>query len=94
MTLWSGRVREGMASEVWSYLLADDAELLPYDLEGTRLHARRLHAAGLLDDAELGEAERILSTMSPADRLRVLDVFGPPPAFPAHDGYAIGGGSR
>ena len=41
MTLWSGRVREGMAPEVWSYLLADDAELLPYDLEGTRLHARR-----------------------------------------------------
>ena len=69
MTLWSGRVREGMAPEVWSYLLADDAELLAYDLEGTRLHARRLHAAGLLDDAELAEAERILSTTSPADRL-------------------------
>ena len=69
MTLWSGRVREGMAPEVWSYLLADDAELLPYDLEGTRLHARRLRAAGLLDDAELEEAERILATISPADRL-------------------------
>ena len=69
MTLWSGRVREGMAAEVWSFLLADDAELLPYDLEGTRLHARRLHAAGLLDDAELEEAERILATISPADRL-------------------------
>ena len=69
MTLWSGRVREGMAAEAWSFLLADDAELLPYDLEGTRLHARRLHAAGLLDNAELEEAERILATISPADRL-------------------------
>ena len=69
MTLWSGRVSEGMAPEVWSYLLAEDAELLPYDLEGTRLHARRLRAAGLLDDAELEEAERILQTISPADRL-------------------------
>ena len=69
MTLWSGRVSEGMAPEVWSYLLAEDAELLPYDLEGTRLHARRLRAAGLLDEAELEEAERILQTISPADRL-------------------------
>ena len=29
------------------------AELLPYDIQGTLLHAGRLHAAGLLDDAEL-----------------------------------------
>ena len=29
---------------------ADDAELLPYDCEATLVHARRLHAAGLLDD--------------------------------------------
>ncbi|HTR32598.1 MAG TPA: argininosuccinate lyase, partial [Gaiellaceae bacterium] len=41
---------------VWEYLKAADAELLPYDVEGTRLHARRLHAAGFLDDAELADA--------------------------------------
>ena len=48
--LWSGRVLEGLAPEVWAFLRADDAELLPYDLEATRIHAARLHAAGLLDD--------------------------------------------
>ena len=56
MTLWSGRVEGELAREVWAYLKAEDAELLPYDVEGTRLHAQRLHAAGLLDDAELAEA--------------------------------------
>ena len=58
MTLWSGRVREGLAPEVWAFLRADDAELLPYDFEATRIHAARLHAAGLLDDDELADAER------------------------------------
>jgi argininosuccinate lyase len=67
MTLWSGRVETGLAPEVWAYLKADDAELLPYDVEGTRLHARRLHAAGLLDDGELAEVERRLSALSPED---------------------------
>jgi argininosuccinate lyase len=41
---------------VWSFLRADDAELLPYDLEATLLHAQRLHAAGILDDDELADA--------------------------------------
>jgi argininosuccinate lyase len=40
---------------VWEFLRADDAELLPYDLEATLLHAERLHGAGILDDAELAE---------------------------------------
>ena len=35
-----------------AFLRADDAELLPYDCEATAVHARRLHAAGLLDDDE------------------------------------------
>jgi len=54
--LWSGRVETSLSPEVWEYLKAADAELLPYDVEGTRLHARRLHAAGFLDDAELADA--------------------------------------
>src|SRR4029078_5786360 len=33
----------------------DDAELLPYDCAATLEHARRLHTAGILDDAELDE---------------------------------------
>ena len=39
MTLWAGRVGAELAPEVWEFLQADDAELLPYDLEGTRIHA-------------------------------------------------------
>jgi len=52
MTLWSGRVGSELAPEVWAFLKSDDAELLPYDIQGTLLHAERLHAAGILDDAE------------------------------------------
>jgi argininosuccinate lyase len=67
MTLWSARVEEGLASEVWSFVKAEDAELLPYDLEGTRLHARRLHAAGLLTDAELAEVDLRLAGITAAE---------------------------
>jgi len=67
MTLWSGRVESGLAPEVWTFLRADDAELLPYDVAATRQHAGRLHAAGLLTDDELaGVAER-LATITPED---------------------------
>jgi argininosuccinate lyase len=63
VTLWSGRVEVRLAPEVWDFLRAHDAELLPYDCEGSRVHARRLHAAGLLSDDELAEAEEILSSL-------------------------------
>jgi argininosuccinate lyase len=61
--LWSGRVREGLAPEVERFLAANDAELLPYDRQATAIHARRLHAAGLLSDDELAETERILEAL-------------------------------
>ncbi len=35
MTLWAGRVGVELAPEVRAFLRGDDAELLPYDLEGT-----------------------------------------------------------
>ena len=57
MSLWSGRVARELDPAVAAFLRADDAELLPYDCEATAVHARRLHAAGLLDDDELAEAE-------------------------------------
>jgi argininosuccinate lyase len=69
VNLWSGRVQQEVAPEVWSFLEADDAALLPYDIEGTRLHAQRLHAADLLDDEELAEIEERLATISPYDLL-------------------------
>ena len=65
MTLWSGRVGGELAPEVWEFLRANDAELLPYDVEGTLIHAHRLHAAGLLTDDELAEAEQALAMIGP-----------------------------
>src|SRR5947208_474739 len=63
MTLWAGRVEGRLAPEVWEFLRAHDAELLPYDCEGTRRHAARLHAAGLLSDVELAEVEETLASL-------------------------------
>jgi argininosuccinate lyase len=67
MTLWSGRVGAELAPAVWEFLKADDAELLPYDIQGTLLHAERLHAAGILDDAELTEVRDTLSRLETVD---------------------------
>jgi argininosuccinate lyase len=61
VTLWAGRVAGGLAAEVWEFLRADDAELLPYDCAATLVHARRLAAAGILTADELSEAERVLT---------------------------------
>jgi argininosuccinate lyase len=61
VTLWAGRVGGGLAPEVWEFLRADDAELLPYDCAATLVHARRLAAAGILTDDELAEAEEVLA---------------------------------
>ena len=63
MTLWSGRVGSRLAPAVWEFLRAEDAELLPYDVAATRIHAERLHAAGLLTDVELNEAFRLLDAV-------------------------------
>jgi argininosuccinate lyase len=63
MTLWAGRVEVRLAPEVWAFLRAHDAELLPYDCEGTHRHAVRLHAAGLLSEEELAEVEETLAAL-------------------------------
>ncbi len=55
MSLWAGRVGGELAAEVWEFLRADDAELLPYDWAATLQHAGRLHDAGILDESELAE---------------------------------------
>jgi len=67
VTLWAGRVGAGLDPAVWEFLRADDAELLPYDVAGTRIHARRLCEAGLLTEAELSEVEQLLETIEAAD---------------------------
>jgi argininosuccinate lyase len=65
--LWSGRVGGELAPEVWAFLRAEDAELLPYDLQATLLHAERLHAAGILDDPELAEVTETLAQIDEVD---------------------------
>jgi argininosuccinate lyase len=67
VTLWSGRVGGELSREAWEFLRADDAELLPYDLQATLLHAQRLHAAGLLDDAELADVTERLAAIDDID---------------------------
>jgi argininosuccinate lyase len=67
VTLWAARVGNALAPEVWDYVKSEDAELLPYDCAGTRLHARRLHAAGILDDVELAEVDARLDRIGPED---------------------------
>jgi argininosuccinate lyase len=66
VTLWSGRVGEGLAAEVWEFLRADDAELLPYDCAATIVHARRLAAGGILTPEELAEVEDALTRVEAA----------------------------
>jgi argininosuccinate lyase len=63
MTLWSGRVESAPAPEVERFLAANDGELLPYDCRATAIHARRLHAAGLLSHEELAEVEHVLGEL-------------------------------
>jgi argininosuccinate lyase len=72
VTLWAGRVGSALAPEVWAYLRADDDELLPYDLEGTLVHARRLEAAGLLSSDELREVTDRLAAIT-VDDLETAD---------------------
>jgi argininosuccinate lyase len=64
VTLWSGRTGGArLAPEVVEFLRGDDAELLPYDCDGTLMHARRLAAAGILTAEELAEVERGLARL-------------------------------
>src|SRR5665213_2030924 len=64
MTLWSGRVQDGLAPEVWEFLKADDSELLPYDCAATLVHAQRLYEAGLLSKEELAEVQTALERIA------------------------------
>jgi argininosuccinate lyase len=68
MTLWGGRVGETqLAPEVWDFLKAVDAELLPYDCRATALHARRLAAAGILTEEELADVRARLAEIKSVD---------------------------
>jgi len=57
--LWGGRFGHGPAPELVALSRSThfDWRLAPYDLAGSRAHARVLHAAGLLHDDELAELQ-------------------------------------
>ena len=61
-SLWGGRFEGGPAEALarLSVSVHFDWRLAPYDLQGSRAHARVLHRAGLLDD---GELERMLGAL-------------------------------
>jgi argininosuccinate lyase len=67
VTVWAGRVGSKLDPEVWDFLKADDTALLPYDLEATLIHARRLHEAGILSAEEVGDVEARLAQISPSE---------------------------
>jgi argininosuccinate lyase len=67
LTLWAGRVGTGLAPEVWGFLRAQDDELLPYDVQGTLIHAHRLASGGFLTPAELSEVETRLAAITVDD---------------------------
>ena len=53
--LWGGRFAGGPSPELEALSRSThfDWRLVPYDLAGSRAHARALHAAGLVDDEDL-----------------------------------------
>ncbi|MDX6202325.1 MAG: argininosuccinate lyase [Frankiales bacterium] len=63
--LWGGRFAGGPAAALATLSLSVhfDWRLAPYDLRGSRAHARVLHRAGLLDDAELTRMLGALDTL-------------------------------
>jgi argininosuccinate lyase len=64
VTTWAGRVGRRLDPEVWGFLRAEDAELLPYDCEASREHARRLVEAGILTAEEFDEVEGRLAEIA------------------------------
>jgi argininosuccinate lyase len=63
--LWGGRFAGGPSPELDALSRSThfDWRLTPYDLAGSRAHARALHRAGLLSDADATELERGLAAL-------------------------------
>src|SRR5690349_23100608 len=66
--LWGGRFTGGPAEALarLSVSVHFDWRLAPYDLAASRAHARVLHGAGLLDDAELAQMVGALDDLETA----------------------------
>jgi argininosuccinate lyase len=76
--LWGGRFVGGPADALAALSKSThfDWRLARYDLEGSRAHARVLHAAGLLDDAQL---TGMLGALDALDADVASGQFGPAP---------------
>nr|MDP9497630.1 lyase family protein [Actinomycetota bacterium] len=74
--LWGGRFEGGPAEALarLSVSVAFDWRLAPYDLAGSRAHARVLARAGLLDDDELA---RMLGALDELERDVASGAFTP-----------------
>jgi argininosuccinate lyase len=74
--LWGGRFAGGPSEALTrlSVSVQFDWRLAPYDLAASRAHARVLHGAGLLDDAEL---DRMLAALDDLDRAVRSGEFRP-----------------
>src|SRR3954464_2941890 len=74
--LWGGRFAVGPSDALAALSLSVhfDWRLAPYDLAGSRAHARVLHAAGLLDGAEL---PRMLAALDDLDEAVRTGAFRP-----------------
>ena len=74
MALWSGRTGDTpLSAEAKRFLKAEDAELLPYDCEGTRIHAERLRGAGIITDAEFDEVDAALERIAKQGAAAISD---------------------
>jgi argininosuccinate lyase len=64
-SLWGGRFESGPAEAMARLSLSThfDWRLAPYDIAGSRAHARVLHAAGLLSDEELAGMQKVLDEL-------------------------------
>ncbi|MBE6478718.1 MAG: argininosuccinate lyase [Propionibacteriaceae bacterium] len=64
--LWGGRFAGGPAEAMFALSVSTqfDWRLAPEDIAGSRAHARALHAAGLLDDAEHATMQAALAEMA------------------------------
>ena len=74
--LWGGRFAGGPAGAMAALSKSThfDWRLAPYDIAGSRAHAKALHRAGLLTDDELGD---MLLGLDRLDREVAAGVFGP-----------------
>src|SRR5690349_22143895 len=77
--LWGGRFAGGPSPELEALSRSThfDWRLAPYDLAGSRAHARVLAAAGLLEPDDL---QRMLDGIAELERRVAAGEFGPQPS--------------